>query len=169
MVLACLQIVDPWPGLTREILRELVGEPRRGKVSERGLDIVHWDAAGKWHGDWSKIDSTIPAPPLTLQKEICAAYNRDWLLDDADRKKAARAAQRRKAWMRAERDRKKAHRDAFCSSFLDLSALSPCAGTPGILGLRAVRSVAQPGSALDWGSRGRGFESRRSDQIKTRT
>lgn len=25
------------------------------------------------------------------------------------------------------------------------------------------RSVAQPGSALDWGSRGRGFESRRSD------
>ena len=27
----------------------------------------------------------------------------------------------------------------------------------------ASRSVAQPGSALDWGSRGRGFESRRSD------
>ncbi len=28
-----------------------------------------------------------------------------------------------------------------------------------------VRSVAQPGSALDWGSRGRGFESRRSDHF----
>ncbi len=28
-----------------------------------------------------------------------------------------------------------------------------------------VRSVAQPGSALDWGSRGRRFESCRSDQI----
>ena len=28
---------------------------------------------------------------------------------------------------------------------------------------RRRRSVAQPGSALDWGSRGRGFESRRSD------
>ncbi len=27
------------------------------------------------------------------------------------------------------------------------------------------RSVAQPGSALDWGSRGRGFESRRSDHL----
>ena len=26
------------------------------------------------------------------------------------------------------------------------------------------RNVAQPGSALEWGSRGRGFESRRSDQ-----
>ena len=48
----------------------------------------------------------VTAPPLTLQEKICAAYNRDWLLDDADRKKAARAAQRRKAWMRAERDRK---------------------------------------------------------------
>jgi hypothetical protein len=30
----------------------------------------------------------------------------------------------------------------------------------------ADRSVAQPGSALDWGSRGRGFESRHSDQFK---
>jgi hypothetical protein len=27
------------------------------------------------------------------------------------------------------------------------------------------RDVAQPGSALDWGSRGRGFESRHPDQI----
>ncbi len=27
------------------------------------------------------------------------------------------------------------------------------------------RSVAQPGSALDWGSRGRGFKSRRSDHL----
>ena len=28
-----------------------------------------------------------------------------------------------------------------------------------------LRSVAQPGSALVWGTSGRGFESRRSDQI----
>ena len=28
-----------------------------------------------------------------------------------------------------------------------------------------IRSVAQPGSALVWGTSGRGFESRRSDQI----
>ena len=39
----------------------------------------------------------------------------------------------------------------------------PCAKTPDLLGLPAARSVAQPGSALDWGSRGRGFESRHSD------
>lgn len=32
-----------------------------------------------------------------------------------------------------------------------------------VLSMKAGRSVAQPGSALDWGSRGRGFESRRSD------
>ena len=30
------------------------------------------------------------------------------------------------------------------------------------------RSVAQPGSALAWGARGREFKSRRSDQYKTR-
>ena len=29
------------------------------------------------------------------------------------------------------------------------------------------RSVAQPGSALAWGARGRGFKSRRSDSIST--
>ncbi len=29
--------------------------------------------------------------------------------------------------------------------------------------IETYRSVAQTGSALDWGSRGRGFESRRSD------
>jgi capsular polysaccharide biosynthesis protein len=43
-----------------------------------------------------------------------------------------------------------------------------CAGRPKnieIPGLRAGRSVAQSGSALYWGCRGRGFESRRSDQI----
>ncbi len=28
-----------------------------------------------------------------------------------------------------------------------------------------IRNVAQPGSALLWGGRGRGFKSRRSDQI----
>jgi hypothetical protein len=31
--------------------------------------------------------------------------------------------------------------------------------------LEAGRNVAQPGSALDWGSRGRGFESRHSDHL----
>ncbi len=31
--------------------------------------------------------------------------------------------------------------------------------------LQPLRSVAQPGSALVWGTSGRGFESRRSDQI----
>jgi hypothetical protein len=34
---------------------------------------------------------------------------------------------------------------------------------------RAGRSVAQPGSALLWGGRGRGFESRRSDQLEMKS
>lgn len=40
---------------------------------------------------------------------------------------------------------------------------SACALTGLYINGFQVRSVAQPGSALDWGSRGRGFESRRSD------
>ncbi len=32
--------------------------------------------------------------------------------------------------------------------------------------LHILRGVAQPGSALAWGARGRGFESRRPDQLK---
>ena len=40
----------------------------------------------------------------------------------------------------------------------------PCAPIAHDLMPIPVRSVAQPGSALDWGSWGRGFESRRSDQ-----
>jgi hypothetical protein len=34
-----------------------------------------------------------------------------------------------------------------------------------ILALLCRRAVAQLGSALEWGSRGRGFESRRPDQV----
>ena len=33
----------------------------------------------------------------------------------------------------------------------------------------SIRSVAQPGSALPWGGRGRGFKSRRSDSVKAST
>lgn len=40
---------------------------------------------------------------------------------------------------------------------------SACALTGLYINGFQVRSVAQPGSALDWGSRGHGFESRRSD------
>ena len=36
-----------------------------------------------------------------------------------------------------------------------------------LLGANAHRAVAQFGSALDWGSRGRGFKSRRPDEIAT--
>jgi hypothetical protein len=36
------------------------------------------------------------------------------------------------------------------------------------LALLWLRAVAQLGSALEWGSRGRGFESRRPDQFRVR-
>lgn len=42
---------------------------------------------------------------------------------------------------------------------------SACAKTGEYIWLPSVRSVAQPGSALDWGSRGRRFESGHSDQF----
>jgi hypothetical protein len=48
--------------------------------------------------------------------------------------------------------------------FVLFLVFSSCVKNPGNLGLPAVRSVAQPGSALDWGSRGRRFESGHSDQ-----
>ena len=37
-----------------------------------------------------------------------------------------------------------------------------------IIGSACRRGVAQPGSALEWGSRGPAFESRRPDQYMTR-
>ena len=39
---------------------------------------------------------------------------------------------------------------------------------PGVLFSPACRGVAQPGSALAWGARGREFESRRPDQLNNR-
>lgn len=51
---------------------------------------------------------------------------------------------------------------------MPLFLLSACLGLafpPGLIYRQKQRSVAQPGSALDWGSRGRGFESRRSDHF----
>ena len=57
-----------------------------------------------------------------------------------------------------------AHRNPFCSNSTESRKFRTCTQTLGLLRLSAVRSVAQPGSALDWGSRGRGFESRHSDQ-----
>lgn len=48
----------------------------------------------------------------------------------------------------------------FCSSYFSLAFKETV-----VQSFFTVRSVAQPGSALDWGSRGRGFESRRSDHF----
>lgn len=47
--------------------------------------------------------------------------------------------------------------------FFEKRRFSACTLTGLYINGFQVRSVAQPGSALDWGSRGRGFESRRSD------
>ena len=49
--------------------------------------------------------------------------------------------------------------------FFEKRRFSACALTGLYINGFQVRSVAQPGSALDWGSRGRGFESRRSDHL----
>ena len=59
----------------------------------------------------------------------------------------------------------KAHRDTICSNFVVFLGLGSCTGSLENIGLSAVRSVAQPGSALDWGSRGRRFESGHSDHL----
>ena len=56
------------------------------------------------------------------------------------------------------------HTNAVCPVSRKKASPASCQQSLDPLGLPAVRSVAQPGSALDWGSRGRGFESRRSDQ-----
>jgi hypothetical protein len=59
----------------------------------------------------------------------------------------------------------KGYQDAFCSDSFDKRHFGPCTTNLENIGVFAVRSVAQPGSALDWGSRGRRFESGHSDQI----
>src|SRR5690606_10597781 len=55
-----------------------------------------------------------------------------------------------------------------CSTSRHFDQFASCFSSLENIGLCAVRSVAQPGSALDWGSRGRGFESRHSDHYNSR-
>ena len=71
---------DPWPDLTREKLRDLIGVARR----DENWSWEMRDAFCSWQG----CDKSVPAPALTLAEKIVVAHHRDKLLDDADRTSA---------------------------------------------------------------------------------
>lgn len=100
-----LAVADPWPGLTREKLRDMIGEARKGQARDRGLGIAK--------DGWRDSEKGAAAPPLTLHEKICAAHNRDWLLDGAAVKVATKKAEKAEKRRAAKEAKFKAEREAL--------------------------------------------------------